>query len=388
MAQLKDLIVTGTSRFLGNIYGTLNGNADTATKATQDSAGQQINATYIKGLSVSGKTITYTKGNGTTGTITTQDTNTTYSNATTSAAGLMSSSDKSKLDGIAAGANKTTVDSALSSTSENPVQNKVVNAAISNLNSLVGDTAVATQIANAVSVATSNTLSMMIPVGYIFQWVPTDGGPDLSTADKVKAYYGFGTWEEVSGRFLIGRSGSYGVGTTGGNETHTHTNPSTGSWNGTSGSTAITVEQMPSHSHSMSHTHTFSGTSGSNLGTIGLSNYDTYDIYNWWANGTGASTLADRNTDRYRYRASRGNNTTGAWDGDDNAHKVGYQWNLSHAHTYSGTTSGSSAANSGANGSGSGHSHSIPSHTHTVGNTGASSNMPPYLAVYMWKRTA
>lgn len=45
------------------------GNSATATKATQDSAGQQINATYIKALSVSGTTITYTKGNGTTGTI-------------------------------------------------------------------------------------------------------------------------------------------------------------------------------------------------------------------------------------------------------------------------------------------------------------------------------
>lgn len=33
----------------------------------------------IKGLSVSGQTITYTKGDGTTGTITTQDNNTTYS---------------------------------------------------------------------------------------------------------------------------------------------------------------------------------------------------------------------------------------------------------------------------------------------------------------------
>lgn len=53
--------------------------ADSATKATQDSAGQQINTTYIKGLSVSGRTITYTKGDDTTGTITTQDTDTTYS---------------------------------------------------------------------------------------------------------------------------------------------------------------------------------------------------------------------------------------------------------------------------------------------------------------------
>ena len=35
-------------------------NVANATKATQDSTGQQINSTYIKGLSVSGKTITYT----------------------------------------------------------------------------------------------------------------------------------------------------------------------------------------------------------------------------------------------------------------------------------------------------------------------------------------
>ena len=52
--------------------------ADSATKATKDSAGNNINATYIKNLSVSGRTITFTKGDGTAGTITTQDTNTTY----------------------------------------------------------------------------------------------------------------------------------------------------------------------------------------------------------------------------------------------------------------------------------------------------------------------
>ena len=43
----------------------------------------------------------------------------------------MSSSDKTKLDGIATGATKITVDSALSSTSTNPVQNKVIYGAIS-----------------------------------------------------------------------------------------------------------------------------------------------------------------------------------------------------------------------------------------------------------------
>ncbi len=54
----------------------------------------------------------------------------TSSVATTSANGLMSSSDKSKLDGIASGATKVTVDSALSSSSTNPVQNKVINTAL------------------------------------------------------------------------------------------------------------------------------------------------------------------------------------------------------------------------------------------------------------------
>ena len=49
-----------------------------------------------------------------------------YSDATTSESGLMSAEDKAKLDGIAEGANKITVDAALSETSENPVQNKEV----------------------------------------------------------------------------------------------------------------------------------------------------------------------------------------------------------------------------------------------------------------------
>ncbi|MBP3420220.1 MAG: hypothetical protein J6K74_06510 [Marinifilaceae bacterium] len=42
----------------------------------------------------------------------------------------MSAADKTKLNGIATGANKITVDTAMSTTSTNPVQNKVVQAAI------------------------------------------------------------------------------------------------------------------------------------------------------------------------------------------------------------------------------------------------------------------
>ena len=64
--------------------------------------------------------------------------------ATATAPGLMSAADKRKLDGIAAGANKTVVDAALDSASENPVQNKAIKAA---LNGKAG-TAVATASAN------------------------------------------------------------------------------------------------------------------------------------------------------------------------------------------------------------------------------------------------
>lgn len=68
-------------------YATSAGSASSATKATQDSSSQTITSTYIKSLSVSGRTITFTRGNNTTGTITTQDTDTTYSVGTSTYSG-------------------------------------------------------------------------------------------------------------------------------------------------------------------------------------------------------------------------------------------------------------------------------------------------------------
>lgn len=48
--------------------------ADSATKATKDGSDQVITSTYVKSLSASGRTVTYTKGDNSTGTFTTQDT--------------------------------------------------------------------------------------------------------------------------------------------------------------------------------------------------------------------------------------------------------------------------------------------------------------------------
>ena len=58
--------------------------------------------------------------------------------ATASANGLMSAADKVKLDGVEAGANKTTVDAALDAGSANPVQNKAVKAALDSKLSTLG----------------------------------------------------------------------------------------------------------------------------------------------------------------------------------------------------------------------------------------------------------
>lgn len=67
------------------------------------------------------------------------DTNTTYNNATSTSAGLMSAEDKTKLDSISEGGEgpEIIVDSSLSTTSINPVQNKVISESINQLSTLI-----------------------------------------------------------------------------------------------------------------------------------------------------------------------------------------------------------------------------------------------------------
>lgn len=76
----------------------------------------------------------------------------------------------------------------------------------------------------------TNTL---VPIGYTFHWSPVSNSEiDLSTPEKVNQHFGFGEWEQIKDRFLIGAGDNYSVGTTGGESTHT-----------------ITTAEMPSHFH-------------------------------------------------------------------------------------------------------------------------------------------
>ena len=120
------------------------GKADTALQKHQDISGKQDKSTAVThtantAVGSVAKPV-YIAGDGKATPIThsinsdvpsnAKFTDTTYSDATQSTHGLMTAADKKKLDGIAAGATKVAVDSALSATSTNPVQNKAVKAAL------------------------------------------------------------------------------------------------------------------------------------------------------------------------------------------------------------------------------------------------------------------
>ena len=79
-------------------------------------------------------------------------------------------------------------------------------------------------------------MERLLPVGSIVEWSPVDGdSTDLSTPEKVAAYYGFGVWEAYApGRMLMGVSDEYPVGREGGEAQHT-----------------LTVTEIPAHEHQL-----------------------------------------------------------------------------------------------------------------------------------------
>lgn len=109
----------------------------------------KVKANFGRSLSVNGTTITLNNGASTPSGLS----QVTIPDATTGSSGAMSAADKTKLEGIEAGATKVTVDATLSSSSANPVQNKAVQAAIASANS-AASTAQSTA-NNAASVASA-----------------------------------------------------------------------------------------------------------------------------------------------------------------------------------------------------------------------------------------
>lgn len=149
-----------------------------------------------------------------------------------------------------------------------------------------------------------------------------------------------GTWRALDqGRVLIGANASHPAGSTGGAETH-----------------AITTQEMPSHNHSGSTNLT--GNHSHTRGTMNI---------------TGSVALLGievKGTSGAFY-----NNGGGEWRGDNIHINCNNNVGFDASRNWSGSTSSTGS-----------HSHTV-----TINNTGegsAMSLMQPYLAVYMWERTA
>ena len=228
--------------------------------------------------------------------------------ASTSTAGLMTAADKTKLDGIAAGANKTIVDSALNASSTNPVQNKAVTAVLGKKLSTSGGTMTGALTTKGIkltsgtdygttlpsSPATNQLFFQTIGSNFVLDNVYPVGSIYMNVNSTNPGTLFGGTWEQIQGKFLLGMSSSYPAGSQGGEATH-----------------KLTTSEIPSHSH---------------VALYGL----------------------DGAVDDFL---------------------------------------GGSGADYGAR-SGSGTATNYPYNTSSTGGGQAHNNMPPYLSVYIWKRTA
>lgn len=167
---------------------------------------------------------------------------------TTSSDGLMSASDKSKLDGIATGATKITVDTALSSNSTNPVQNKVINSALGKKLNKSGGTLTGAITTKGIKLTSGTDFGSSLPSSmqsnqlffqtlgsnYILDNVYPVGSIYMSVNSTNPANLFGGTWEQIQGKFLFGMDSSYPAGSTGGEITH-----------------ALTIDEMPEHNHTI-----------------------------------------------------------------------------------------------------------------------------------------
>lgn len=145
-----------------------------------------------------------------------------------------------------------------------------------------------------------------------------------------------GTWEEIQGRFLLGRSAAHQVGQQAGAETVT-----------------LTVAQMPAHTHTgPSHTH--STPNHTHTATCGSAGAHTHTVERKKVAATG--------TAKYAAQAGATHNTSSAG-----------------AHTHTITIASGGGGTTGAAGTG---------NTGSAGSGQAVNIMPPFLSVFMWKRIA
>ena len=214
------------------------------------------------------------------------------------------------------------------------------------------------------------------PVGSIYMSVMATSPADI---------FG-GTWEALDqGRVLIGAGSAHPAGETGGTETVT-----------------LTTAQIPSHKHTAS----FSG----DCDSAGSHSHDfseaTFSIPSGGGHSHGRGTMnitgggfsvfneADSKGQSGAFYASTNSSSNKRGNGGSQAANANYRESFDASRSWTGSTSsvthGHSITVTGGTGIAGSHDHTITG-TVTINSTGsgqAHNNMPPYLSVYMWKRTA
>ena len=224
----------------------------------------------------------------------------------------------------------------------------------------------------------SDLLNRVYPVGSIY----------MSAVNVSPASFLGGTWQAIEqGRMLMAAGSSWQAGTTGGAAYH-----------------ALTVQEMPAHDHSATETAAGGHTHGASTDSAGAHSHSgSTNNAGDHAHTRGSMNITgtfDGNVDDDNKGGKSGAfYTTGrpiyGANGDDMGGVIGFDasrswtgWtstNGNHSHWLSISSAGA-------------HTHSVAiaaagAHTHaiTIGKTGsgaAFSILPPYIAVYMWRRTA
>ena len=318
--------------------------------------------------------------------------------ATTNTNGLMSAADKTKLNGIATGANKTIVDTTLSDSSTNPVQNKVVKAALDNKadNTALDAKADKTALDGKLD-KTGGTLTGNLTGKYLTgTWLQTTASTDLGrTPGKVAVLDDSGWVYYRTPAELKSDIGANGyLPTTGGTMTGAITTKGIKLTSGTDFGSSL-----PS---SMQSNQLFFQTLGSNYILDNV--YPVGSIY-MSVNSTNPKNLFGGTWEQIQGRFLFGMNSSypAGSTGGEITHQL--TWNEMPGHYHEGlyysyqdtenliTLNGGtvsyhipwgSSSYAGDYGAGSGKKELI---TGTAGSGAAHNNMPPYLSVYIWKRT-